>query len=163
MMDLPDSRAARSWRTIFHMTDGKNSNASGKPDTGGTRIRTVIADDSAHISAVVCEHLLEHRRFDVVGFARNGIEAVESVCTLKPELVIIDISMPEMNGLDATRLIKATREPPVVVIFSLEDSSSYKAAAEKVGADGFCSKLDVLENLLPTVLELFGEGETSEK
>jgi len=141
---------------------GDNAAAKGKAEAGGARIRTVIADDSAHVSAVVCEHLLEHRRFDVVGFARNGIEAVESVCTLKPELVIMDISMPEMNGLDATRLIKATREPPVVVIFSLEDSSSYKAAAEKAGADGFCSKLDVLEDLLPTVLGFFEEGESPE-
>jgi len=126
------------------------------------RIRTIIADDSARVSAAVCEYLLEDKRFDVVGFARNGIEAVESVCTLKPELVIMDVNMPEMNGLDATRLIKATSEPPVVVIFSLEDSRPYKDAAEKVGADGFCSKLDALESLLPTVLGSFREEDFAE-
>ena len=102
----------------------------------------------------MCEHLLANGRFDLVGFASNGIEAVESVCTLKPELVIMDINMPEMNGLDATRLIKATRQPPVVVVFSLDDSSSCQAAAEKAGADGFCSKLNAFERLLPTVLAL---------
>lgn len=86
-------------------------------------IRTVIADDSASFRAAVRALLDEHGGFQVVADARNGREAVELVEKHRPDLVVMDVLMDEMNGLQATAQIMRRVPCPVVVVSSLVDTT----------------------------------------
>lgn len=74
---------------------------------------------------------------------------------LCPNLVLMDLAMPRMNGLEATRHIKAQPSAPYVVILTLNDSSEYRLASEAVGADGFVTKSEIGTTLLPLIDSLF--------
>ncbi len=106
----------------------------------GRRIRTVIVDDSAFIVENLRSFFGQQQEFEVVGVAETGVQAVERVAEVKPDLVVMDVRMPRMDGLDATQRIKAGKGAPVVIIFSLEDSEAARGAAKAAGADGFVAK-----------------------
>lgn len=93
----------------------------------------------------------------VVGVARNGAQAVSLAGVLRPDLVLMDLHMPEMNGLEATRHLKARPNAPRVILVTLDDSRNRREAARKAGADGFVPKLDLYEQLPATLRTLFGE------
>jgi DNA-binding NarL/FixJ family response regulator len=59
---------------------------------------------------------------------------------LKPDVLLLDLSLPGINGFDTTRKVKAFNEPPKVIIVSLHSNGAYRAMAREVGADGFISK-----------------------
>ena len=71
---------------------------------------------------------------------------------LGPDLVMMDIRMPEMDGLEATRRIKGREDAPVVIMFTLEDSEGARAAAKRVGADDFVAKAPKMVNALEAAL-----------
>src|SRR5437879_5883088 len=70
----------------------------------------------------------------------TGVEAGEEVGRLRPDLVVMDIQMPEMDGLEATRRIKAGKDAPLVILLTLGDSVGARAEAKEAGADDFVSK-----------------------
>lgn len=104
------------------------------------RIRTVIVDDSAFVVESLERFFGEQDGFEVVGTAENGLEAVDRVAELRSDLVVMDVRMPGMDGLEATRRIKARKEAPVVIVFTLEDGAVARARAESAGADDFVAK-----------------------
>jgi DNA-binding NarL/FixJ family response regulator len=77
---------------------------------------------------------------------------------LQPDLVLMDMVMPGMNGIEATRRIKALKQPPRVVILSLHDNSEYRTAASAMGSDGYISKAEFTERLVPFLRTLFPAG-----
>lgn len=103
--------------------------------------------------------LLTVRGLDVVGMARDGLEAVEKVRDLKPEVVLMDIEMPRLNGLDATRLIKA--EQPEIKIVMLTMSASHEDLFEaiKSGACGYLLKAEDTDKFFDLLWGLM-RGET---
>ncbi len=104
------------------------------------RIRTVIVDDSPVVVKSLERFFKERDGFDVVGFAGTGTEAVREAGRLKPDLVVMDIRMPKMDGLEATRRIKAGKGAPVVIVFTLENNLAARTAAKEAGADDFVAK-----------------------
>lgn len=101
-------------------------------------------------------------KLKIVGWALSGREALEQIPQLYPDLVLMDLAMPEMNGLEATRCIKTQPNAPYVIILTLNDSAEYRAAAETVGADGLISKSEFGTALLPLIYSLLikkGVGE----
>lgn len=90
----------------------------------------------------------------VIGHAVNGREGVELTETLSPDIVLMDLAMPEMGGLQATRLIKAQSNPPWVVMVSHYDDAQHREHAAKAGADAFVSKLWYVHEIRQ-VLETF--------
>ncbi len=92
-------------------------------------IKILIVDDSAVIRAFLKKIINLDERFTLVGEVADGQKAIEACSSLKPDLVIMDINMPIMDGITATKRIKLLAEPPIIVVFSTEDSSSagYKA------------------------------------
>src|SRR5207244_5806865 len=92
---------------------------------------------------------------EVVGRASSGRGALEQVPLLKPDLVLMDLTMPGMNGLEATRRLKARPDGPRVILLTLHDNPEYRAAAAAVQADGFVSKSDLGLHLLPLIHNLF--------
>ena len=104
------------------------------------RIRALFVDDSAFIVESLGSFFEQQEGFEVVGIAETGLEAVDRVAELRPDLVLMDIRMPGMDGLEATRRIKAREDAPVVIMFTLEDSEGVRARAKSAGADDFVAK-----------------------
>lgn len=92
---------------------------------------------------------------EIVGQASSGREAIELTKTLNPDLVLMDLSMPQMNGLEATRHLKAHADAPKIIIVTLHNGLAYQVAAREVGADGFVNKSDFADGLLPVIQKLF--------
>lgn len=93
----------------------------------------------------------------VVGSASDGLSGVELVQSLAPDLVLMDLSMPVLGGLEATRRIKEISPAPRVVILTLHDNQEYRRSAYESGADGFVSKSG-LTAALPALVEALFPG-----
>ena len=102
-------------------------------------MKILIADDHALFRDSL-RSLLEAHGLEVLGEARNGREAVELAKKLKPEVVLMDLSMPEMDGLSATKLISADQPEVKVVVLTASDEDSKLFEAIKSGAQGYLLK-----------------------
>lgn len=89
--------------------------------------------------------------FEVVGEAENGEEAVELAAHLKPDLVLMDVQMPGIDGIEATRRIRTSDDPPHVVVMSTHESGNFDGPAQSAGAFRFLPKsqfgMDTLEEV----------------
>jgi DNA-binding NarL/FixJ family response regulator len=106
---------------------------------GAEGMRLLIADDHPLFRDGL-RSLLEARGIDVVGEAKNGREAVEQVHRLRPDVVLMDLSMPELNGLAATRLLSADYPEVKVVILTASEDDADLFEAIKSGAQGYIFK-----------------------
>lgn len=114
----------------------------------------LIVDDHEGFQESAERFLSSLPNVKVVGRAGNGREGVELTESLKPDVVLMDLAMPEMGGLQATRLIKAQSNPPWVVMVSHYDDAQHREHAAKAGADAFVSKLWYVHEIRQ-VLEVF--------
>lgn len=105
-----------------------------------TKVRILLVDDSLTFLDSAIELLAREPRVRVVGRAHNGLEGLRLVETLAPDLVLMDMAMPVMGGLDAVRAIKALPAPPRVVMVTLHDERGYRLSSRAAGADGFICK-----------------------
>jgi DNA-binding NarL/FixJ family response regulator len=96
----------------------------------------------------------------IVGKARTGLEAVDQVDRLHPDLVVMDITMSNLNGFEATREIKATPGAPHVVLTTFHDSEAARAEALAAGADELIAKAEVTTRLR-TLIEGIAPGQDS--
>lgn len=118
-------------------------------------IRTIVVDDSPEFLEAAQRFLQSDTQIELIGKAHSGKEALELVIQNKPDLVLMDLTMPGMGGLEATRNIKALKNPPQVIILTLYDNSEYRTASQSVQADGFVSKSDFGSELLPLIRTMF--------
>lgn len=102
--------------------------------------RIVLADDHATVRENLRALLETYEQGEVVGVATNGREAVELVRALQPELVILDLAMPEMDGLEALRAIRQTCPHIRSIILSMHTAPDYIRSAFAAGADGYVTK-----------------------
>ena len=115
---------------------------------GGGRI--LVAEDDP-VVRVALRELLEGEGFEVVGLAANGAEAVALMEQVEPEVVLSDVAMPVMNGLEATRSIKRRYPEVEVVILSATADPAHITEAEKVGVYRFLHKGSSLGQIIETV------------
>jgi two-component system chemotaxis response regulator CheY len=116
--------------------------------------RVLIVDDSSMMRKMIAK-LLQPPGHIVVGQAKNGIEAIELYKALKPDIVTMDITMREMDGLAAAKEILRYDSAAHIVFLSNLDEKTYRAEVERLGARGFASKHKARE-----ILEMI---ETAEK
>lgn len=110
-------------------------------DEGGEiPIRLLIADDHALVRQGLRGMLEREPDIEVVGEAHNGREAVDLCRALGPNLVLMDVRMPEMDGLEATRAIKHERPEVSVLMVTMHDNQDYVREAAKAGAAGYVLK-----------------------
>lgn len=121
------------------------------------KITVLLVDDHDGFINAAMRHLRKLDWLDVVGRAGNGLEAIERSESLRPDVVLMDLAMPEMGGLQATRLIKTQDAPPFVVIASHFDDSEHRTHAMRAGADAFVSKLSYIQEVLP-ILEKYRDS-----
>jgi DNA-binding NarL/FixJ family response regulator len=122
--------------------------------------RVVIVDDQALVRSGFAM-ILTAAGIDVVGEAANGREAIAAVRQLRPDVVLMDIRMPELDGLEATRLILAAHPPgtgPRVIVLTTFDLDQYVYAALTAGASGFLLK-DVTPDHLVHAVRLVRDGD----
>jgi len=103
-------------------------------------LRTLLVDDNQAFLALSKHLLAPLSQVEIVGFGYDGFDAVRLAEELHPDLIIMDLVMPGMGGLQATRLIKAQDQPPQVVIASYYDDAEHREHAAAAGADGFVGK-----------------------
>jgi len=125
-------------------------------------LRILLVDDSAEFLESAARLLMLHQDLSIVGRAASGSSALEQVAVLHPDLVLMDLAMPSMNGLETTRQIKARPASPCVVIMTLYDVAEYRAAARAAMADGFIAKSSIRSQLLPMLASLFPDRAASD-
>jgi two-component system nitrate/nitrite response regulator NarL len=116
------------------------------------KIKVLIADDHQEFRKVVHEFLDRLPNVSVVGEATNGDDALKKIELLFPDVVLMDISMPLMNGLEATRIIKQRWPATKVLIATNHDDPMYRKQALDAQADGFILK----SSLKPSLEASFG-------
>jgi len=117
-------------------------------------IRVLIADDHNDFRKVVHDFLKRLPNVTVVGEAIDGVDVIEKMERLDPDLVLMDISMPHRNGLEATRIIKERWPATRVVISTMSDSPIYRLQALQAHADDFIPKSALkpqLESMLRSI------------
>ena len=118
-------------------------------------IRILLVDDSAEFIESAARFLATDPDLKIVGRAFSGWQAIEQIELLHPDLVLADLMMPEMNGLELTGLIKSRPNPPRVVIVSLYGIAEYTEAVETALADGWVAKSMFGATLLELIHRLF--------
>ncbi len=120
-------------------------------------MRVLLADDHALFRAGIAS-LLRAWGIDVIGEAGTGLEALELARRLRPDLILMDITMPEADGLEATRLVKAELPEIRIVIVTVSDDDEHLFEAVKSGAEGYLLK-DMSRQELERTLKALESGE----
>ena len=114
------------------------------------KIKVVIVD--AHpVMRTGLKYILEERGMEVIGEAKDGIEAIDVIDKLLPDVVLMDIFMPRMDGIEATKVIKKKHPNIVVLIMTISDRESDLFAAIKAGASGYLLKSVTIDELCNAV------------
>jgi CheY-like chemotaxis protein len=112
----------------------------------------VIVDDSAGFRTQA-HSLLAAAGFDVIVEAADGTSAVETIRSLSPELVLLDVQLPDLSGLEVARLLHQEPDPPTIILISSREALDYGSGIERSGADAFISKADLSAHALRAVLD----------
>ena len=113
--------------------------------------RVLLADDHESLLVEVSELL---REFDIVGAVHNGRDAVAEVQRLDPDVLVIDISMPLLNGLQAASQLQSMHCRTKVVFLTIHEDKDFAAAAFSVGASGYVVKSRMSSDLVPAIREV---------
>jgi DNA-binding NarL/FixJ family response regulator len=116
------------------------------------RIRILLADDQPEMLAAVTR-LLEDE-FDIVAAIVNGEEAIEAVASLDPDLLVLDISMPALNGLEAASRLKSSALRTKIIFLTVHEDIDFVEAAFLAGALGYVLKGRFTTDLIPAIREV---------
>jgi len=111
-------------------------------------LKVLLADDHDGFRKTVLEYLRSQGGIEIVGEATNGIEALERTIELHPDVVLMDMSMPHLTGIEATRAIKQRIPDTKVIILSVHSAKVYERLAKESGADGFIGKDSMKSGLM---------------
>jgi DNA-binding NarL/FixJ family response regulator len=125
-------------------------------DAGLQPIRVLIVDDHELFTHALTSTLSQDGRFDVVGTAKTGREAVRLAKTARADVVLMDMSMPVLDGLAATRRLLSLDPPPRVIALSGHTDRLSQAAALESGASVFLSKSEPFDTLTQTIVGVCG-------
>jgi len=123
-----------------------------------SNIRILIADDHAIMREGVRSLLASHEDMEVIGEAGDGREAVAQVSELAPDVILLDISMPYMDGLEATRRIRKANPHTNVLILTQHEDKEYVLSAVRAGAAGCISKKAVSSELVSAIRAVYRGG-----
>lgn len=116
-------------------------------------LRVLIADDDERYAELVAELLQQVRELEVVGIAKDGEEAVQLACWQDADVVIMDVEMPKIDGITATRLVREARPRLCVLMLSGADPARVDEARQ-AGAAAYLDKAAASADLVPTLLAL---------
>ncbi|NVK34633.1 MAG: response regulator transcription factor [Rhodobacteraceae bacterium] len=120
-------------------------------------VSILLADDHELVRDGIRARLEHIDTFHIVGEVKTGLEAVQKANELKPDLILMDVSMPEMNGLDATRKIRESCPQTSVLMLSIYDTPEYVHGAMQAGAKGYILK-DICAREMTTAIKSVASG-----
>ena len=115
------------------------------------RGRVLLADDHRMFAELLARHL--EPQFEIVGIIENGRELIEAAERLRPDVIVADISMPSLNGIEAARRINKISHPPRIVFLTMYEDATFAKAAFQAGASGYVLKRSPAAELLTAVQE----------
>jgi NarL family two-component system response regulator LiaR len=116
----------------------------------------LIVDDSAQIRNMVRLWLESDDKFEVCGEAADGVEGIEKALQLKPDLIVLDLLMPRMNGLQAAEALQSSMPKVPIILFTLFPDSELASKAREAGVSSILSKMDQMNVLCDEVERLVG-------
>ena len=122
------------------------------------RLRVLVVDDQALVRAGFSSILQREDDLEVVGEAADGVEAIEAVARTRPDVVLMDVRMPRMDGIAATRQLRIRHPAVRVVVLTTYDLDEYLLEALRAGASGFLLK-DVRAEQLPGAVRAAASGD----
>jgi DNA-binding NarL/FixJ family response regulator len=120
--------------------------------------RVMIVDDHAFIRRGVQTILHPYPEWEFCGEADNGNDAIRLADELKPEVIIMDLSMPGLNGIEATRAIRRIQPDAKIVLLTLHESADLVRSAFRAGARGYLLKTDAEQELVKALTVVVGDG-----
>ncbi|MBI2854541.1 MAG: response regulator transcription factor [Chloroflexi bacterium] len=126
--------------------------------TNDHRIRVLVVDDHAMVREGICLLLRGFEDIEVIGEAADGAQAIDQVERLKPDIVLMDITMPAMSGLEATQTIKERHPDIQVLALTVHESSEYLRRALSLGASGYMLKGATSAELVSAIRAVHGQG-----
>ena len=121
-------------------------------------ITILLVDDNPTFVLAVRQFLDRLPGTQVAGEARDGREALALAAKLQPELMLLDIAMPKLNGLEVARAMRSWAHAPRIIFLSMHDNNAYREAARDLGALGFVGKADFVVELLPMIERIVAEN-----
>ena len=121
----------------------------GNPESSGNRRRVLLADDHPLILERVTTLL--QSKFDVVGVAHNGLQMVQEAIRLDPDIIVADISMPELDGIEAAHRLREIGSGASIVFLTIHESPEFVEACLAEGALGFVAKSHMKTDLIPAI------------
>ena len=120
--------------------------------------KVLIVDDHAFIRRGVQTILHPFPEWELCGEADNGNDAIRMAGELRPEVIIMDVSMPGLNGIEATRAIRKSQPAVKIVLLTLHESADLVRNAFRAGARGYLLKTDAEQELVKALTVVLGEG-----
>jgi DNA-binding NarL/FixJ family response regulator len=114
-------------------------------------VRVLVVDDFARFRGFVRSMLGMHPDFQVVGEASDGLEAVHKAEKLQPDLIVLDLGLPSLNGLEAARRIRTLSSKSKIIVASQESSAEVVQEALRSGALGYVTKARLFTDLIPAI------------
>jgi len=111
----------------------------------------LIADDSGTVRRILKHFLQDRKDIEVCGEAANGFEAVEKAKMLRPDLVLLDLAMPEMNGAEAASVLKKIMPKVPIIVFTMYGENIGRSLTSAIGVDMVLSKPDGMRALVEAI------------
>lgn len=127
------------------------------PPATPLHLRVLVVDDNLRFAAALKDILSGWNGVQVLAMVHDGHAALVCAGQSRPDLVLLDIAMPGLDGLEVARRLCAWPEPPRIVLMSLSEGAVYRAAASALGNVGFVDKGDILAELTPLVARLVAD------
>lgn len=119
-------------------------------------MRAIVVDDYPPFLTALVSLLGGKNGIEVVGQAHNGAEALKLVAEIKPDLVLVDFTMPGMNGIEVAKTLKSAPAAPKVIVMSFHAEPEYRDMALQAGADGYVVKTEIHQELVPLLRRIIG-------
>lgn len=125
--------------------------------TARMSVRILLVDDHDVVRQGIRRYLETQPSVVICGEAANGLEAVEKTLNLKPDIVVLDLTMPVMNGIEATREIRRVAPWSKIVVFSMHEFGQLAETVKQAGGDAYVPKSSQIDKLYEAIVEVLDE------